>query len=83
MKRILQCFGNYELEKNQLIRGKYGITHLKRIHAYIFQDIYPFAGKFRTENIRKGSTDFCKSEFIEENVRTILSELKEAKYLGA
>lgn len=47
----------YELEKEQPIRGKFGIAHLKKIHRYIFQDIYPFAGRFRTENIHKGSTE--------------------------
>ncbi|MHB1651027.1 MAG: helix-turn-helix domain-containing protein [Desulfitobacteriaceae bacterium] len=31
---------------------------MKRIHNYIFQDIYPFAGKFRIENMSKGSTPF-------------------------
>lgn len=54
----------YELEVEQSVKGKFGITHLTRIHKYIFQDIYPFAGKFRLDNISKGSTGFCKSEFI-------------------
>ena len=63
------------------MKGKFGITHLKRIHGYIFQDIYPFAGKLRTENIEKGSTFFCKSQFIEENLNLTLSELTKDKYL--
>ncbi|MGI5920748.1 MAG: Fic/DOC family protein [Syntrophomonadaceae bacterium] len=71
----------YELEKYQTVKGKFGITHLKRLHKFIFQDIYPFAGKFRLENISKGSTDFCKSEFIEDNLERILSELKNDGYL--
>ena len=71
----------YQLEKEQIVKGRFGSTHLKRIHGYIFQDIYPFAGKLRTENIEKGSTFFCKSQFIEENLNLTLSELAKDKYL--
>lgn len=71
----------YELEIEHTVKGKYGINHLKRIHKYIFQDIYPFAGQFRLEDISKGSTDFCKSEFIVENLELIFNEMKKEKYL--
>lgn len=71
----------YELEKEQRIIGRFGIAHIKKIHAYIFQDVYSFAGKFRDENINKGSTEFCKSQFIELNLKTILDELKRDKFL--
>ncbi|ACL21352.1 hypothetical protein Dhaf_3334 [Desulfitobacterium hafniense DCB-2] len=30
----------YELESEQTVKGKFGITHLKNIYKYIFQDIY-------------------------------------------
>lgn len=71
----------YQLEKEQAVRGRFGITHLKRIHKYIFQDIYPFAGKFRIENIYKGSTLFCQWQFIEENLKKLFNELKKDNYL--
>ncbi len=71
----------YELEKEQPIRGRFGVAHIKNIHRYIFQDIYPFAGKFRTENIKKGSTEFCKSRFIQENLEVIFCELKRDRFL--
>ncbi|MFZ3131842.1 MAG: Fic family protein [Desulfosporosinus sp.] len=71
----------YELETNQLVKGKFGVTHLKRIHKYIFQDIYLFAGKFRVENIQKGSTLFCDSQFIEENLIVIFNKLGTENYL--
>ncbi len=71
----------YELETDQPIIGRYGITHLKRIHNYIFQDIYPFAGKFRIEKMSKGSTPFCDNQFIEENLENILGKLKQDNYL--
>lgn len=70
-----------ELVKESVVKGKFGITHLKRIHRYIFQDIYPFAGKFRVEDISKESTTFCKSEFIEPNLDSLLQKLGKDNYL--
>lgn len=71
----------YELETDQSVKGKFGATHLKRIHKYIFQDIYYFAGKYRVENIQKGSTLFCDSQFIEENLIVIFDKLSSENYL--
>ena len=33
---------------------------LAKIHKYLFEDIYPFAGEIRTENIAKGNFRFLK-----------------------
>ena len=37
---------------NELTAGS--IESLFEIHRYLFQDVYPFAGKIRTVNISKG-----------------------------
>lgn len=66
---------------NSPIKGRFGFRHFIRIHEYIFQDIYPFAGKLRLENIWKGDTFFCKSEFIENSLKKNFEELKEENYL--
>lgn len=65
----------YMLEANPL-RGRFGITHLKNIHKFIFQDVYPFAGKLRLEDIWKGDTFFCKVEYIKENLSALMEKLK-------
>jgi len=41
-----------ELQK-QPVKGKFDFKHLQKIHKYIFQDIYDWAGKTRTVNIGK------------------------------
>lgn len=51
-------FRQYKLEYYKPINGKFGITHLKNIHKFIFQDVYKFAGKLRLEDIWKGDTFF-------------------------
>lgn len=71
----------YQIEEKQFVSGRFGMAHLKNIHKFIFQDIYPFAGKFRTENIIKGKTEFCKSEFIVDNLNSLFDELKKNRCL--
>lgn len=71
----------YELELENPIYGRFSISHLKRIHKYIFQDIYGFAGEYRTEDLAKGETFFCKAQYIHENLQRVLLELKREKYL--
>jgi cell filamentation protein len=76
----LTAIRQYMLE-DKPIKGKFGITHFKNIHKFIFQDVYFFAGKLRLENISKGNTFFCRSEHIEENLIAQLTRLKEENYL--
>lgn len=50
--------------------------HFLEIHKFLFCDLYPFAGKFRTENISKGEFTFASWEFIESELDKLLLELK-------
>ena len=70
----------YELRQNNRI-GKFDIKHFIDIHKYLFEDIYPFAGLFRTENIAKGNFSFAQWEYIESELRKLLDNLKEENYL--
>lgn len=63
------------------VNGRFGLIHLLRIHKYLFEDIYPFAGKTRNENISKGTTPFCNCEYIHENFDQIYSQLKKENFL--
>ncbi len=40
------------------IAGHFTVTHLCNIHRYLFGDVYFFAGRFRREDIMKGTTRF-------------------------
>lgn len=71
----------FQIESENPVRGKFGVAHLKKIHKYIFQDIYPFAGKYRVEDMWKGDTFFCKSEHIEENLARLFEGMKKENYL--
>ena len=64
------------------IIGNFDIEHLKKIHTYLFEDIYPFAGEFRNENIAKGVFRFAEFEYIEPELKRLLQKLKEDNFLA-
>jgi cell filamentation protein len=69
-----------ELEQNPLT-GSFGVKHLQKIHKYIFQDLYSFAGEFREEGIAKGTT-FAAPLFLNQNGKELLNrQLKDEKFL--
>lgn len=63
------------------IIGNFDVKHINAIHKYLFEDIYPFAGKLRTENIAKGVFRFAEWEYIEPELERLLNELKQENYL--
>ncbi|PYT67299.1 MAG: hypothetical protein E6K24_01555 [Gammaproteobacteria bacterium] len=42
----------------QTLSGFFDVDHLQRIHRYLFQDVYEWAGCFRTVDVAKGNS-FC------------------------
>ena len=70
----------YELRQYRQIEN-FDITHFVGIHKFLFEDIYPFAGLFRNENIAKGNFSFAEWEYIEDELKKLLDQLKEENYL--
>ena len=68
------------LRQNGIV-GNFDVEHLNKIHQYLFEDIYDFAGKFRNENIAKGVFRFAEYEYIEPELRRLLCKLKNENYL--
>jgi cell filamentation protein len=62
--------------------GRFDIVHLKAIHRYIFQDVYEWAGQFRTVNISKGGHLFGIAAFLEPALQQILEKLAMENYLA-
>ena len=69
----------YELLHNPII-GSFDLNHLCRIHQYIFQDLYSWAGELRTVDIAKGYY-FCHCDYIASNAKKLFSDLKSENYL--
>lgn len=56
------------------LRGYFSKTHLMRIHRFLFEDVYPFAGRIRREQISKGDTVFYPPSMIDREL-TRVSEM--------
>ena len=63
----------YQLYKTNLINeDEVGKTiSLKKIHAYLFEGLYDFAGKIRTKTISKGGFVFANGDFLHETLKQI------------
>ncbi len=90
--RDKDALGLFEYEQSELrgeelrerpITGKFDLGHLQAIHAYLFQDVYPWAGKIRTVNISKGNSSFAFHEYIESEAKRLSQSLvKENRLQG-
>jgi cell filamentation protein len=63
------------------VEDRIDIAHLRAIHRYMFQDVYSWAGEFRTVNISKGGHLFGVAAFIEPALHEVLRRLPAEQYL--
>ncbi len=63
------------------IIGAFNSEHIRAIHKFLFEDIYSFAGKFRTENIGKGAFRFAEWQYIDSELVKLLNNLKKDNFL--
>lgn len=63
------------------IPGRFTINHLLRIHRFLFEDVYPFAGHIRQEQISKGETLFFPPDLIKRELRRVFGEIHETGML--
>lgn len=61
--------------------GRLSVRHYQAIHHHLFQDVYPWAGKFRTVRISKDASTFCYPENIRREMRELFADLKRNNYL--
>lgn len=62
------------------LEGELDFDYIKRIHKYLFEGIYEWAGETRRTDISKGNI-FCQHELIEVNAEVLFNQLKAEKYL--
>lgn len=68
------------LDGEAKIKHTFDLEHLQKIHKYLFQDIYTWAGKIRDVDIAKGDTLFCKAINIDNFSKEIFSKLKKENF---
>jgi cell filamentation protein len=63
------------------VPGRFDVAHLKALHRYIFQDVYDWAGKFRTVDISKGGHLFGLAPFLEPALQQTLEKVAAESHL--
>lgn len=61
--------------------GRLGVSHLCAIHRHLFQDVYAWAGRFRTVRLARDDSMFCYPENIRPQLRELFSRLKDRDWL--
>lgn len=63
--------------------GLFDIEHLQGIHRFLFQDVYAWAGEFRTVDIAKGNSYFAHVLCIESTLKGLFEKLSKEQHLRA
>lgn len=61
--------------------GRLSLSHYAAIHHHLFQDVYPWAGKYRTVRISKDGSAFCYPENIAREMKELFALLKSKHFL--
>jgi cell filamentation protein len=85
--RNLSTLESFEVEmstlraEEPLPEGRMGPTHYRKVHRHLFQDVYRWAGRYRTVRIAKNGNVFCYPEYIENEMNRLFERLKRDDYL--
>ena len=62
--------------------GRFTPAHYRAVHRHLFQDVYRWAGRYRTVNMSKGSGPaFCFPQNIASQMRSLFQRLRSKHYL--
>ena len=61
--------------------GRLGVGHYKALHRHIFQDVYIWAGRYRSVRISRGDSAFCYPENIPAQMQALFAALKHDRFL--
>jgi len=57
--------------------GRFDALHYRRLHRHLFQDVYEWAGRYRSIRIGKGGNWFCFPEHIDASMRRLFQEQRD------
>lgn len=72
---------DFELEMSTLRgleplpQGRFDPAHYCAVHRHLFQDVYSWAGRYRTNRTGKGGNWFCYPEYIEREIDKLFKRL--------
>ncbi len=62
--------------------GRLSVSQYRGMHRHLFQDVYAWAGKFRTVRMGKGDNVFCYPENIAREMIALFSDLRRKRHLA-
>lgn len=62
--------------------GRFGPAHYRAVHRQLFQDIYRWAGRYRTVRTAKQGNMFCYPEHIERSLEKLFESLQQPPFTG-
>ncbi len=60
--------------------GRFGPAHYRSIHKHLFQDVYRWAGRYRTVRTSKGGNQFCYPENIASEMDRLFRRLRDPHF---
>ena len=63
--------------------GRLSARHYCALHHHLFQDVYDWAGQYRTVRLTKDASTFCFPEHIADQMAAIFRRLRQQSYLRA
>ncbi|NVO15449.1 MAG: Fic family protein [Rhodoplanes sp.] len=63
--------------------GRFSTTHYRAVHRHLFQDVYAWAGRFRTVRISKGGSLFCYPEHIGTEMDKLFAGLRRDRFFAS
>jgi cell filamentation protein len=70
-----------ELE-HEPTQGRFDARHLQAIHRHLFQDVFEWAGEFRTVNISKSGDPFALHQYIISSMDRLCEQLNREGHLA-
>jgi cell filamentation protein len=59
-----------------LPNGAFDPTHYCNVHHHLFQDVYEWAGQYRTVRTSKGGNPFCYPEYIADQMDALFRSIR-------
>jgi cell filamentation protein len=67
----------------RLPNGRFGTAHYRAVHRHLFQDVYAWAGHYRSVRTAKGGYWFCFPEHISQQMDKLFAQLKADDFLAS
>lgn len=76
-----EAFISAQRADEPLPHGRLSLRHYQAVHRHLFQDVYHWAGRFRTVRLAKDGSAFCYPEYIKPEMVQLFADLRADHYL--